>query len=122
MEPGTLPALHGALVADCFGVPVGVVEDLLVATASNRPAWLVVALDDGGRRTVVPHAGSRAGARATRIPFPAERVRSCPVGAGGAALTREDALPACLHYGVRAPVDGLVAVRASAAAPVAIAA
>jgi hypothetical protein len=111
MEPGTIPALHGARVADCFGEDVGVVVDLLVDVASNRPAWIVVALDGDGRRTVVPHAGSRPTLREMRIPYTAGLVRTCPVSGEEALLGRESAAPACDHYDVWAAIDRLATIR-----------
>src|SRR4051794_28963714 len=102
-ETGIVPALHYAPLRDRDGVVAGSVVDLLADAATHRPAWLVVALDDG-RRTVVPARGSRPVVGGMRVPHDAATVRSCPaaVGADG-LLAREHVVRVCRHYGVALP-------------------
>lgn len=104
MSPGTLPGLHGAPVCDRDGLPVGAVVDLLVDAATLRPAWYLVALDDG-RRVVAPAGGARHGVHATRLACRAGDVLSCPADV--------PSLETCRHFGVRAAVSALAAVRAA---------
>jgi hypothetical protein len=66
---GIVPALHDTPLRDREGVTVGELEDLLADAATNRPAWLVVKLDDG-RRTVAPAHGSRSSPLAPDPAFP----------------------------------------------------
>ncbi|QEC48506.1 PRC-barrel domain containing protein [Baekduia soli] len=112
---GIVPALHDAPLRDRDGTRVGYVEDLLADARTNRPAWLVVCLDDG-RRTVVPARGCRPTPAGTRAPHPAGHLTGCPATLAGAALEREAMADACRHYGVLLPSAGpFVAVRAAAA-------
>jgi hypothetical protein len=119
---GIVPALQDAPLRDRDGLPVGAVEDLLFDPATNRPTWLVVRLA-GGRRTVVPSAGSRSEVRGVRVSVCAEAVASCPVTLEPEApLPVDDALRACNHYGIRrAPdpwaADTFVVSRGAAGAP-----
>jgi hypothetical protein len=102
---GIVPALQDAPLRDRDGLPVGSVEDLLFDPATNRPTWLVVRLA-GGRRTIVPSAGSRSEVRGLRLSVGAGAVASCPVTLElDAPLPVEDALRACGHYGIRRACD-----------------
>jgi hypothetical protein len=111
---GIVPSLLGAPLRDRDGVRVGSVEDLLADARTNRPAWLVVRLDDG-RRTVAPAAGSRPTLHGTCVRWPRETVRACPATVGGSTLEREHVVRVCRHYGVPLPQgtwsDAFVAVR-----------
>jgi hypothetical protein len=122
---GIVPALRGAPVADRDGIALGTVRDLLVDTTTNRPAWLVIALDDGAL-TVAPAAGARPTAAGTRLACAGADVRSCPVALASCELGREHVVRVCRHYGVRPPDgtwrDGVRPIGAPRPAPVAIAA
>jgi PRC-barrel domain protein len=104
-------------VADRDGIALGTVRDLLVDTTTNRPAWLVIALE-GGPLTVAPAAGSRPTARGTRLARTAGEVRACPVALASSELGREHVVRVCRHYGVRPPAGTWHdAVRPVGAAP-----
>jgi hypothetical protein len=122
---GIVPALRGGHVADRDGVALGTVRDLLVDMTTNRPAWLVIALDDGAL-TVAPAAGARPTAAGTRLACSGEDVRTCPVALAACELGREHVVRVCRHYGVRPPAgtwsDGVRPVGATGRPAVAIAA
>ncbi|MBI5103892.1 MAG: hypothetical protein HZB46_02680 [Solirubrobacterales bacterium] len=109
--PGTVPALRGAPLRDADGITLGAVEALL-SDADRAPAWLVVRLA-GGRLTVVPAAGAHPSL--TRVPFPGDIVRACPVTLGEPGLRHEHALAACRHYRVRPPAGTRIPLHAPAA-------
>jgi hypothetical protein len=102
---GIVPALRDAPLRDRAGVTVGQLEDLLADVTTNRPAWLVVRLDDG-RRTVAPAHGSRPSLGGTVLAWDASAVRRCPITLTGPTLAREHVVPVCRHYGVPVAAAG----------------
>jgi PRC-barrel domain protein len=108
MEPaGCIPSLVGAPLADREGAVLGTVEDLMVATPSRRPVWLLVRLRHAARPYTFVPAGHLGGdAAAVRVPFSEAHVRAAPVRLATACqASREDAVRLCRHYGVRLPVE-----------------
>jgi hypothetical protein len=105
---GIVPALQEAPLRDGDGMRVGAIEELLAEPQTNRPAWLVVCLDDG-RRTVVPARGARPTLEGTRTPHPAALVAACPATLTGSILAGEHLVGACSHYGVPLPARPLLA-------------
>jgi hypothetical protein len=101
--PGLIPSLIGAPLAGAAGAGVGVVEDLVVDEATNRPLWLLVRLAAGGF-TFVPAIRLASRPRGVRVPFEEDVIRATPVRLSDpGAISREHAVRLCRHYGVRLP-------------------
>jgi hypothetical protein len=105
--PACIPSLVGAPLADRDGAVVGTVEDLMVATPSNRPVWLLVRLRHLAEPyTFVPAGGLGGDTTAVRVPFTAAQIRAAPVRLAVACqASREHAVRLCRHYRVRLPVE-----------------
>ncbi|HEY6758636.1 MAG TPA: hypothetical protein VI318_04075 [Baekduia sp.] len=117
MDVGLVPALRDGALRDRAGLLLGRVEDQLFDAGTNRPAWLVVRLSDGGARTLVPAAGVRARVDGLQIGVGAELVRSCPVALAGRVPLREHVAAAARHYGLRRFARGAAGASYTSAAP-----
>src|ERR1700712_3923772 len=104
---GIVPALRDGPLRDRAGLLLGRVEDVLFDAETNRPAWFVVRLSEGGdsgvgRRPLGPRRGARARVDGTALGVSADVVRACPVVLLGApAPLREHVVSAARHYGMR---------------------
>jgi hypothetical protein len=105
--PACIPSLVGARLADRDGAVVGTVEDLMFATPSQRPVWLLVRLRHVAEPyTFVPADRLGGDAAAVRVRFTEAQIRAAPVRlAVPCEASREHAVRLCRHYGVRLPVE-----------------
>ena len=78
--PGLIPPLIGAPLSPRSGGVAGIVEDLLVDTASHRPVWLLVRLHDAVQPyTFVPAERMASRTGSVVVPFDERALREAPV-------------------------------------------
>jgi hypothetical protein len=107
---GTLPSLEqarswiGHHLDDIGGNPIARVEGIFVDGLGGDPAWVVAKLGRFGRTVAVPFADCAAGAGRIWAPYSRETLREAPAIDAGRALTAEQELVICAHYGIPAGV------------------
>jgi hypothetical protein len=90
----------GARLDEISGASMGRVEGAYVSEESGRPEWILIRVGRFGHHTVVPARQAVAGVGHVWVPWNRASIRSAPRVELGGALTAEEELQLCKHYGI----------------------
>jgi hypothetical protein len=92
----------GFRLDELSGAGIGKIEDAYVSKDGGRPEWLLIRVGRFGHHTVVPARDAVGGARHVWVPWDRATIRGAPQVEPGGALTAEEELQLCDHYGIAA--------------------
>jgi hypothetical protein len=90
----------GARLDEIAGASVGRIEGAYVSQESGRPEWVLIRLGRFGHHTVVPARQAVAGVGHVWVPWSRAVIRGAPRVTLGGALSAEEELQLCEHYGI----------------------
>lgn len=94
----------GSRLDEISGASVGKVEGAYLDEKSGLPEWILVRVGRFGHHCVVPAREAVAGVGHVWVPWDRNSIRRSPRVEPGGALTADEELQLCDHYGI---VDGL---------------
>lgn len=110
-SPQSVPTLPEALgwidfrVDEMSGASVAKVQAVFVDCETDEPVWVIAKVGRiGGKSVAVPFLDCAAGAGHVWVPYSRDDIRDAPGIDPTKALTREQELQVCAHYGVH---DGI---------------
>jgi hypothetical protein len=91
----------GYRVDDVYGARVGIVEDVYVDHATDRPCWLLTKMGRfSDAHALVPVQDAVAGAGHVWVPYEKDMIRRAPQVAAGMPVAQEREAALCSHFGV----------------------
>jgi hypothetical protein len=90
----------GARLDEISGASMGRIEGAYVSEESGRPEWILIRVGRFGHHTVVPARQAVAGVGHVWVPWNRASIRGAPRVELGGALTAEEELALCEHYGI----------------------
>jgi len=90
----------GARLDEISGASVGRIEGAYACEKTGRPEWILIKVGRFGHHTVAPARQAVAGVGHVWVPWSRAVIRAAPRVELGGALSAEEELQLCRHYGI----------------------